>query len=92
MPLPLHLDNVGAVRQYARGRAHCVDGRQPAADLWRSIWHKLEDTAVCMCDVVASGYLPSLAALFGFGKLAARRFALKRRARKAVRRRRAAQH
>ncbi len=42
-PLRIWVDNQGVVDGWHRGRAWCCASARPAADLWRRIWHKLED-------------------------------------------------
>ena len=42
LPLVVHLDNVTAVNQYARGRTWCINRRRKAADLWKDIWGELD--------------------------------------------------
>ena len=42
LPLTLVTGNLQAVSAYARGEDYCVDGRRPAAELWRGIWARLK--------------------------------------------------
>ena len=36
-------DNFNAVLAYQPGKRYCIDAARPAADLWKSIWRRIEE-------------------------------------------------
>lgn len=42
-PLTICIDNQGVLDGIAKGRAWCCSANRPAADLWRTIWNRLDD-------------------------------------------------
>ena len=43
LPLTVVTDNFNAVLAYQPGKRYCIDAARPAADLWKSIWRRIEE-------------------------------------------------
>ena len=51
-PLRVHVDNATVVRGVAMGRAWCCHSSRPHADVWRRIWHYLDDIGLGTSGIV----------------------------------------